>query len=115
MRIAAVRFDPKRQQCRLRLEIENVGFAPCYQEVEAAVVQQLPTGEERKIVPDMELRRLAGGERRAAECAIALTPGKIYLQICRTADGRVIRLGNEAQGDRVYLGELKWKRKENGH
>jgi len=112
---AAARIRQKQGQCSIRLEIENVGFAPCYQKVEAAVYHCLPTGEERRLALDMELRQLAGGECRAAECALELTPGKVYLQLRRAADGRIIRLGNEAQGDRVYLGEIRGKKEEHGH
>lgn len=115
VKTVSAKIEPKRGQCGMRIEIENRGFAPCYQKVEAALVQCLPTGEERKFRLDPDLRRLAGGECRTADCTLALTPGKIYIQLCRTADGQVIRLGNEAQGDRVYLGELKRKKEENGH
>jgi len=115
VKTAAARIDMKRQRCSIRTEIENRGFAPCYEKLEAAVYQQLPTGEERKLTLDTELRQLAGGECRAAKCVLELTESKVYLQLRRAADGRIIRLGNEAQGDRVYLGEIMRKKEEHGH
>ncbi len=118
VKTVAARMDPKRRQCTLRVEIENCGFAPCYQMVEAVLYQRFPTGEERQLALDVDLRCLAGGESVMVERVLDLTPGDIYLVLRRTSDGRIIRLGNESQDDRVYLGTFQraGRRKSvNGH
>lgn len=115
---AAVRMDPKRRQCTLRVEIENCGFAPCYQAVDAVLYHRFPTGEERQLALDVDLRRLAGGESVTVERVLDLAPGDIYLALRRSTDGRIIRLGNEAPDDRVYLGTLQRagrRKRANGH
>ncbi len=107
VKTVTARLDPKHRRFTLCLELENCGFAPCYEAVEAALYQQLPTGEERELALDVDLRRLAGGACCTAEQTLELAPGGLYLYLRRAADGRTIRLGNEPQGERVYLGSVQ--------
>lgn len=107
VKTVTTRINPKQHQFTVRLEIENCGFAPCYQMLEAALYQRFPTGEERKLALDVDLQRLAGGESCTAECVMDLMPGSLYLCLRRVTDGRVIRLGNESEGDYLYLGKIQ--------
>lgn len=104
---AAARIDPKQRLLTVRVELENRGFAPCYQEVEAVLCQCLPTGEERAFVLNVDLRQLDGGALRAAECSLELAPCRLYLKLRRASDGRAIRLGNESEGGRAFLGGVR--------
>jgi len=107
IKTVTARMDLKHRQFTVCLELENCGFAPCYQTVEAVLYQHLPTGEERELTLDVDLRRLAGGECCTVEQTMELTPGRLYFQLRRCTDGRTVRLGNEAEGDRVCLGSVQ--------
>ncbi len=107
VKTVTARLDPRHRQFTICLELENCGFAPCYQMVEAVLSQRLPTGEERELALDVDLRLLAGGARCTVEQTLELTPGSLYLRLRRGTDGRTIRLGNETQDGRVYLGSIQ--------
>ncbi len=107
VKTVTARLEPKHRQFTICLELENCGFAPCYEPVEAALYQYLSTGEERELALDVDLRRLAGGACCTVEQTLDLAPGGLYLHLRRSADGRTIRLGNGPQGDRLYLGSVQ--------
>jgi len=107
VKTVAARLDPRHRQFTVCLELENCGFAPCYQRIEAVLSQRLSTGEERELALDVDLRLLAGGACCTVEQTLELTPGSLYLRLRRGTDGRTIGLGNEAQDGRVYLGSVQ--------
>ncbi len=100
-------MDLRHRRFTVCLELENCGFAPCYQALEAVLYYHLPTGEERELTLDVDLRRLAGGECCTVEQTLELTQGELYFQLRRCTDGRTIRLGNESPDERIYLGRVQ--------
>jgi len=106
VKTAAAQIYPKQRLLTICLELENCGFAPCYEAVEVVLCQCLPTGEKRDLTLDVDLWRLAGGASCTVECSLELMPCRLYLHLRRTADGTSIRLGNKSDGNHTYLGSV---------
>lgn len=120
----------RQTQLRLRVEIENVGFAAFYQEAElflecerqdGETQQTVPGGQEvqRQTVPgerggqtcivlERQMKGWLSRETRTLSCAVPVRECEIFLAVRRKRDGACIRFANSSdQAGRVRLGALR--------
>lgn len=91
--------------------LENLGFAPLYEEAECFLVVEKSTGERTEILLEIDLRKLDG--REALEVPVedrkitdASEHTRLSLLVKRKVDGAVIQFANRQQSDgSVLLGE----------
>lgn len=93
------------ERCAVRIEIENVGFAGLYQEVELYLKWQLVDGVTTEEVISADLRRIAGGQRAVIEHETQLRAGKVFLAAKRKRDGMPVRFANDCkENENILLG-----------
>lgn len=92
----------------VEIDIENVGFAGCYQEAEMYLEFVDGEGSSSSWKLECRMKGWKSREHRTLNCTIEAGKGKLYLTARRTKDGAVIRFGNvsDEQG-KVLLGVLK--------
>lgn len=104
---ASVRTDEKKGFVSIAAEISNVGFAPCYQELELQLIQICTDGKQHIYFPDADMRRLDSGKTMRVTCAAAAEESELYLRMFRCRDRREVYFGNAPQTcNGVCLGML---------
>lgn len=107
--VRKVRVTPKRkgQACAVEIEIENTGFAGCYQEAEICLEYTDTSGTGVSEVLENRMKGWESKERRRYVCTIEAGAGGLFLAARRKRDGAVIRFGNVCdEKGRVFLGDL---------
>lgn len=96
----------KDRQNRLRITVENTGFAPCYEK--SSVTLELETaGGTLPLETPWDLRSLMPGTSETLECELPEEPGNLYISVLRDKDGRALHFANEGTaGERLLLGQL---------
>ena len=91
---------------RLKLTLENTGFAPCYEDYEVALV--LVTVEKAvRQETTWDLRDVMPGSVETFECVLPEGEGNLYLSARRVKDGRILRFAHVEQSeDGLLLGRL---------
>ena len=99
--------EKKRNAVQMQITIENTGFANCYQEAEVFLEQFLETGQKETVLIDTDIRTWNSGQVQVIFCTMEAEESKLYLQIKRKADGRLIFFSHPSEADgRVYLGKI---------
>lgn len=92
----------------VRIEIENTGFAGCYQEAE---IRLEFTDERHRCSSQILECRMKGWksrELRVLECIVEAGNGRLLLSARRKRDGALIRFGNVSDQDgKVFLGHIR--------
>lgn len=107
--VRKLRVTPKRknQMYLVEIEVENTGFAGCYQEAEICLEFLDRSGAHSSEVLEGRMKGWESGERRRLSCMAAAQEGRLYLSARRKKDGAVIRFGNESDEEgRVFLGDM---------
>lgn len=95
----------------IQIEIENIGFAGCYQEAEIYLEFADERGTYTSKAADCCVKGWNSKERRTLSCTAEAGDGALFLAARRKKDGAVIRFGNvsDEQG-RVLLGHIQSER-----
>lgn len=107
VRSVSVQFPRgKEPVCRIRVVIENTGFARCYHKT----VIWLEYGAEEGVCRqklDLDLSSILPGKRGTGSCTFAPVPGAVYLCAERKKDQRPIYFANDQEDmKRILLGTL---------
>lgn len=93
----------------IEVQVENIGFAPLYEEVELTAVWATGEREKEERLP-VDMRMLLPGGQTRITIPMPENAGKeesrLYLMLRRKRDGHILQFANETQGERVYLGLL---------
>lgn len=103
----------KGQACAVEIEIENTGFAGCYQEAEICLEYTDTSGTDVSEVLEKGMKGWESKERRRYVRTMEAGAGGLFLSARRKKDGAVIRFGNVCdEKGRVFLGDLtgQWKK-----
>lgn len=94
--------------CRVEIEIENVGFANCYQEGEVWLERMDSRGESASQLISCDIREWNAGETRTVACVMEAVECRLFLSARRRQDGARIRFANRSDKDgRAALGSLE--------
>lgn len=90
-------------QYLLKIEIENVGFAKLYQDVELCL--EWHTADKGSYVETIafDLRTLDSGSKKNIEYVTKVQEGTVYLLARRKLDGALLRFANECEDNRKIL------------
>lgn len=93
----------------MRIIVENCGFARLYERADCFLVAEKAGGHPNYIPVDTDARRWKSGGRTVLEVSLPpqeewMSGDRIYFQMKRKRDGRVIRLANQGAEDMVLLG-----------
>lgn len=93
----------------IRITTENCGFASLYEEADCFLIIENDGGQPVCISAETDVRRWKSGSKVRLEISLPrpaeqLSGCRIYFQIRRKRDGRIIRLANEGAEDKVLLG-----------
>lgn len=100
----------RRENIEFTVEIENVGFGRVFQETELFLIIKDKDGI-KKIPILMDIRKIYPRNRCQGSVMVKAVEGKIFLALCRKADGREIYFANKNSVASLYLGCL-YKRKD---
>lgn len=97
----------------IEVEIENTGFAPCYQEGEIGLEYVDRNGKWGVKVLENQMKGWRSQEVRKLSCTIEAGAVRLLLSARRKRDGALIRFGNVSGPDgKVLLGDIRqdtWK------
>jgi hypothetical protein len=102
--VTDARLIGRGMQQSIRIELENRGFAPIYEECGICLCSA-----ERNVEADgqMDLRKLLPGNRMAVQFTLAgLGSGALSVFLYRRKDHRCIRLANEGAGEKFVVGSM---------
>ena len=93
--------------CIFKIDIENVGFARCYQEAVIWLEYIDADGNVCRSELDLTLDRILPGETKTGSCAITPVSGNVYLCAERKKDKTPICFANVTQDQKkILLGKL---------
>lgn len=91
----------------LKVMIENIGFAPCYEECSVEIKIDQRDGESLFIETGWDVRGWTCEEKIEEVCCFPKTDGKILISIKRRKDKRPVYFANEYEEDGwVHLGNI---------
>ena len=91
------------------IDVENTGFANCYQEAEVfLVIRDEETGKGKGYKISWDMRSLDAGTKQTITCEIEAKNGSIYLAARRTKDKKKIFFANEHgwKTGKYFLGKI---------
>lgn len=95
------------KDCQWQVTVENIGFARCYQEVDAWLEWKDVQERSHTKALSLELHRLLPGQTQTGNCVVFPMEGEVYLHAACRKDGRVIYFANlPAEGTGVLLGKI---------
>lgn len=107
-RFTVVEVTEKKQE--LQIAVKNCGFGNLCQEAECFLVTEEEPGKFSYKRLDTDPRDWKSGERTVLTAALPRegwrAGSRIYLQLKRKSDGRILFFANQGAGDRVPLGEF---------
>lgn len=109
-RLREKRGAGKEREISLQITVENCGFASLAQEAECILTVEGEQGDISSQILPVDARRWRSGQRTQIEAALQRSGGRagiqrLYLELRRKSDGKVIRFANQGAPDRVLLGE----------
>ncbi len=93
---------------RLRIFLENTGFAPMYDDAELKLTVEDAKGRRTTRDVAFDVRGLSGGASVKLDIAVRELSGpgiRVFLSMLRKKDGRPIRFANEGAEDLLLIGE----------
>lgn len=95
----------------LEITVENCGFAELCEEAECVLILEKRDETISSQPVDTDPRKWESGKQTVLRVGLLgereLNPCRLFLQLKRKKDGSMIRFANEADGERVMLGEFK--------
>lgn len=97
--------------CRIEIEIENMGFANIYEEIELSLKWTDYLGKYNTRIFPIDMRKWDSGGTYTVSCTIEMCDSPLYICAKRKSDGIPIYFANASEDDgRVMLGLLQTKR-----
>lgn len=102
--IRAVKLQRLHHQLRVKIFIDNTGFAPCYEEYDITleIVNTETTVQQETL---WDIRRIIPGTTEKWICDLPVITGKLYIMARQKKDGKYLRFAhNEQKTEKMYLG-----------
>lgn len=94
---------------KLRILIRNNGFGNLCEEAECFLMAESKRGEVHSLLLDTDAGKWRSGEETVVNGELSGESGspgtRLYLQLKRKSDGKILRFANEGAGENVFLGE----------
>lgn len=99
---------------KLRITVENCGFANLCEEADCWLTAEREGREEGRRRVETDAREWESGKTKVLETELPEIPGEgcsvLFLRLERRADGQPIRFANQGAGERMLIGELSTSR-----
>lgn len=97
---------------RLRIVVENCGFAGLCEEAECFLIAESEAQSSVSVLLNVDARRWISGQKTTFTIPLPDTVGgrkgdRVYLKLQRKRDGRIIYFANQDSGDKVLLGKYE--------